>query len=41
MQTNEKIMRLIEDNVEMMSEKLPGLTVYPAIGNHERAPVNE
>lgn len=33
-------MRLIEENVVMMSEMLPGWKVFPALGNHERAPVN-
>lgn len=40
MQDNAQIMRLIEENINLISEKLPGLKVYPAIGNHERAPVN-
>lgn len=39
-QTNDSIMDIIEDTIRLVSEKLPGVQVFPALGNHERAPAN-
>lgn len=40
MQTKENVMNVIEETVRLMSDKLPGIQVFPTIGNHERSPVN-
>lgn len=39
-QSNENNMNIIEDTIKLVSEKLTGIQIFPAIGNHERAPVN-
>ncbi|XP_031624227.1 sphingomyelin phosphodiesterase-like [Contarinia nasturtii] len=39
-QTNVELMNVIEETIILVSEKLPGIKVFPAIGNHERAPAN-
>lgn len=39
-QTKDELMRAIEESIELVTEKLPGVQVFPAIGNHERIPVN-
>ncbi|XP_055299063.1 sphingomyelin phosphodiesterase-like [Sitodiplosis mosellana] len=40
MQTNEDVMNTIEESVRLLSEKLPGIPIFPTMGNHERSPVN-
>lgn len=39
-QTNEIIMANIEEHIKLISDKLPDVTIYPSLGNHERAPVD-
>lgn len=39
-QTNDELMRAIEESIQLVTEKLPGVQVFLAIGNHERIPVN-
>lgn len=40
MQTNEDLMNIIEESIKLVSEKLSGIPIFPALGNHERAPAN-
>lgn len=39
-QTKEENLKIIKDTVKQMSEKFPGVPIFPALGNHESAPVN-
>lgn len=39
-QTNEEITAIVEEHIQLISDKLPGVTIYPSLGNHERAPAN-
>lgn len=36
----DKLIPAIEENIQLVMKKLPGVQVLPAIGNHERIPVN-
>ncbi|XP_037036162.1 sphingomyelin phosphodiesterase isoform X3 [Bradysia coprophila] len=39
-QTKEENLKIIKETVKQMSEKFPGIPIFPALGNHESAPVN-
>lgn len=39
-QTNDQLTQAIEESIQLVTDKLPGIRVFPAIGNHERIPVN-
>lgn len=39
-QTKEENMKIIKETVKQMSEKFPGIPIFPALGNHESSPVN-
>ncbi|KAL5287221.1 SMPD1 family protein [Megaselia abdita] len=39
-QTKEINLQIIKDTVKQMSEKFPGVPIFPALGNHESSPVN-
>lgn len=39
-QTNDQLMEIIEESIELVYDKLPGVPIFPAVGNHERSPVN-
>ncbi|XP_037914382.1 sphingomyelin phosphodiesterase isoform X1 [Hermetia illucens] len=39
-QTKDENLGIIKDTVKQMSEKFPGIPIFPALGNHESAPVN-
>ncbi|XP_055686380.1 sphingomyelin phosphodiesterase isoform X1 [Lutzomyia longipalpis] len=39
-QTKEENLKIIKDTVKQMSESFPGIPIFPALGNHESAPVN-
>lgn len=39
-QTKEENLKIIKESVKQMSEKFPGIPIFPALGNHESAPVN-
>lgn len=36
----DKVIAAIEESIQLVKKKLPGVLVFPAIGNHERIPVN-
>ncbi|XP_037946445.1 sphingomyelin phosphodiesterase isoform X2 [Teleopsis dalmanni] len=39
-QTKEENLEIIKETVKQMTEKFPGIPIFPALGNHESAPVN-
>ncbi|XP_050322957.1 sphingomyelin phosphodiesterase isoform X1 [Bactrocera neohumeralis] len=39
-QTKEENLEIIKETVRQMTEKFPGIPIFPALGNHESAPVN-
>ncbi|XP_034650658.1 sphingomyelin phosphodiesterase isoform X1 [Drosophila subobscura] len=39
-QTKEENLAIIKETVKQMVEKFPGIPIFPALGNHESAPVN-
>jgi len=39
-QTKEENLAIIKDTVKQMVEMFPGIPIFPALGNHESAPVN-
>ncbi|XP_053962392.1 sphingomyelin phosphodiesterase isoform X1 [Anastrepha ludens] len=39
-QTKEENLEIIKETVRQMTEKFPGVPIFPALGNHESAPVN-
>lgn len=39
-QTREENLKIIKETVRQMSEMFPGIPIFPALGNHESAPVN-
>ncbi|XP_021710800.1 sphingomyelin phosphodiesterase isoform X1 [Aedes aegypti] len=39
-QTKEENLKVLKETVKQMSEKFPGIPIFPALGNHESAPVN-
>lgn len=39
-QTREENLKIIKETVKQMSEIFPGAPIFPALGNHESAPVN-
>lgn len=39
-QTREENLKVLKDTVEQMSTMFPGTPIFPALGNHEAAPVN-
>lgn len=39
-QTREENLKIMKDTVEQMSSMFPGIPIFPALGNHEAAPVN-
>ncbi|KAJ8940101.1 hypothetical protein NQ318_016017, partial [Aromia moschata] len=39
-QTREENLKILKDTVKQMSDMFPGAPIFPALGNHESAPVN-
>lgn len=39
-QTREENLKILRDTVNQMTEMFPGIPIFPALGNHESAPVN-
>ncbi|CRK91825.1 CLUMA_CG005448, isoform B [Clunio marinus] len=39
-QTKEENLKILKETVKQMSEMFPGVPIFPALGNHESAPVN-
>lgn len=39
-QTREENLKVLRDTVAQMVEMFPGIPIFPALGNHESAPVN-
>lgn len=39
-QTKEENLNILKEAVKQMSESFPGIPIFPALGNHESAPVN-
>lgn len=39
-QTKEENLKILQDTVKQMSDMFPGVPIFPALGNHESAPVN-
>lgn len=39
-QSSVKVIQAIEKSIELVMNKLPGVRIFPAIGNHEQIPVN-
>jgi sphingomyelin phosphodiesterase len=39
-QTKEENLKIIKENIKQMTEKFPGVPIFPSLGNHESAPVN-
>ena len=39
-QTREENLKIIKETVRQMFEMFPGIPIFPALGNHESAPVN-
>lgn len=39
-QTREENLKIIKETVKQMSDIFPGAPIFPALGNHESAPVN-
>ncbi|CAG9816256.1 unnamed protein product [Phaedon cochleariae] len=39
-QTKEENLKILKDTVKQMSDMFPGAPIFPALGNHESAPVN-
>ncbi|KAJ8912496.1 hypothetical protein NQ315_004003, partial [Exocentrus adspersus] len=39
-QTREENLKILKDTVKQMSDTFPGAPIFPALGNHESAPVN-
>ncbi|XP_049295450.1 sphingomyelin phosphodiesterase isoform X1 [Anopheles funestus] len=39
-QTKEENLKVLKETVKQMTEKFPGIPIFPALGNHESAPVN-
>ncbi|CAO1430795.1 unnamed protein product, partial [Diamesa tonsa] len=39
-QTREENLSILKDTVVQMTDKFPGIPIFPALGNHESAPVN-
>lgn len=39
-QTREENLKILRDTVAQMVEMFPGIPIFPALGNHESAPVN-
>lgn len=39
-QTKEENLKILKETVKQMSEIFPGVPIFPALGNHESAPVN-
>ncbi|XP_049544955.1 sphingomyelin phosphodiesterase isoform X2 [Anopheles darlingi] len=39
-QTKEENLKVLQETVKQMTEKFPGIPIFPALGNHESAPVN-
>lgn len=39
-QTREENLKIIRETVLQMAERFPGIPIFPALGNHESAPVN-
>lgn len=39
-QTKQENLEIIKETVKQMIEKFPGVPIFPALGNHESAPVN-
>ncbi|XP_026472938.1 sphingomyelin phosphodiesterase-like [Ctenocephalides felis] len=39
-QTREENLKILKETVKQMSDVFPGIPIFPALGNHESAPVN-
>ncbi|XP_031847161.1 sphingomyelin phosphodiesterase isoform X1 [Nomia melanderi] len=39
-QTREDNLKVLDETVAQLTEKFPGIPIFPALGNHESAPVN-
>lgn len=39
-QTKEENLKILKDTVKQISDMFPGVPIFPALGNHESAPVN-
>ena len=39
-QTKEENLKVLRETVKQMAEVFPGIPIFPALGNHESAPVN-
>lgn len=39
-QTKEENVKILKDTVKQISDMFPGVPIFPALGNHESAPVN-